>query len=93
MKYPDGFGKIQNGPMKVKLRVNNIRSNIKYQTPPIKEFINFKKMSGNEILLNLDNCENMMNSELVGGLLELAKRDKNGEFDWNSHAISQKCLA
>lgn len=49
-------------------------------------------MSGNEILLNLDNCENLRNSELVSGLIELAKRDKNKEHDWNNHPITVKCL-
>lgn len=49
-------------------------------------------MSGNEILLNLDNCENLRNSELIGGLLELAKRDKNKEHDWNNHPYVAKCM-
>lgn len=55
--------------------------------------MNFKTMSGNEILLNLDNCENLRNSELVSGLIELARKDKKQEFDWNHHPISAKCLA
>jgi hypothetical protein len=33
-------------------------------------------MSGNEIILNLDNHENLANSEFVSALLELGKRDK-----------------
>lgn len=45
-------------------------------------------MSGNEILLNLDNCENLTHGELMSGLIELGKRDKKKEFDWNTHAIS-----
>ena len=49
--------------------------------------------SGNEILLNLDNCENLRNGELVSGLIELARRDKNQEFDWNTHAIVLRCMA
>ena len=43
---------------------------------PTKDFINFKIMGGNEILLNLDNHENLRNGELVSGLYELSKRDK-----------------
>lgn len=43
---------------------------------PLHDYINFKKMSGNEIILNLDNHENLTHGELVGGLLELGKRDK-----------------
>jgi len=49
-------------------------------------------MTSNEILLNLDNNENMTHSELIGGLIELAARDKNQEFDWNVHPISEKCI-
>ena len=50
-------------------------------------------MTGNEILLNLDNYENLRNGELISGLLELGKRDKLNEHDWNNHAITAKCLA
>ena len=44
---------------------------------PIQDFMNFKKMQSNEILLNLDNNDNLEHSELVGGLNELSLRDKN----------------
>jgi hypothetical protein len=47
---------------------------------------------GNEVLLNLDNYDNFGTSELVGGLLELIKRDHKREHDWNSHPIAEKCL-
>lgn len=50
-------------------------------------------MSGNEILLNLDNHENLRHSELVSGLYELSKRDREAEHDWNNHPISAKCIA
>jgi hypothetical protein len=43
------------------------------QPVPIKDFINFKKMSGNEIILNLENVENLSNGELVSGLIELGR--------------------
>jgi hypothetical protein len=49
-------------------------------------------MSGNEILLNLDNNENLAHSELISGLIELGKRDKNNEHDWNQHPITVKCI-
>lgn len=49
-------------------------------------------MTSNEILLNLDNHENFANSELVGGLIELGKRDKKREHDWNLHPISASAL-
>ena len=79
--------------MRLKITKRNVKAKVKYYPTPIKDFINFKKMSCNEILLNLDNCENFSHGELIGGLLELAKRDKNKEFDWNNHAITQKCFA
>lgn len=56
---------------KVQVRVDN-------QPIPLKDFINFKTMGGNEILLNLDNCENLRNGELISGLYELSKRDAAG---------------
>ncbi len=63
------------------------------QPIPIKDYINFKTMlSGNEILLNLDNCDNLRNGELISALYELGKRDKQKEFDWNQHAITQKAI-
>lgn len=42
---------------------------------PLHDFINFKEMTSNEILLNLENYENFTHSELVGGLIELSTRD------------------
>lgn len=62
------------------------------QPIPLHDFIKFKHMSGNEILLNLDNHDNLRNGELVGGLLALANKDKKKEHDWNSHPITAKCL-
>ena len=50
-------------------------------------------MSSNEILLNMDNYDNFTTSELVGSLIELSRRDRDNEFDWNEHPISAKCLA
>ena len=49
-------------------------------------------MTSNEIILNLDNHENFANSELVGGLLELGKRDRLKEHDWNLHPVSASAL-
>lgn len=64
------------------------------QPIPLHDYMNFKLMkSGNEVLLNLDNCDNLRNGELISGLIELARRDSMNEFDWNNHAIVQKALA
>ena len=42
-------------------------------------------MGGNEILLNLENSEHLWTSEIISGLLELSKRDKKKEHDWEVH--------
>jgi len=63
-------------PAKLKIKTVNIRAKgVKAQATPIHDFINFKKMSGNEIILNLENHDNLTNSELVSGLMELGKKD------------------
>ena len=49
-------------------------------------------MSGNEIILNLENHDNFTTSELIGGLIELGKRDKNYKFNWNNHPITASAL-
>ncbi len=38
------------------------------------DFLNFKNMTGNEILLNLENAEHLRSGELVGALMELGLR-------------------
>jgi hypothetical protein len=76
----------------VDIKTTRARARVSQQPIPIKDFINFKKMSGNEILLNLDNNENLAHSELISGLIELGKRDKNNEHDWNQHPITVKCI-
>lgn len=61
-------------PVTIKSRLVPIYS-VRSQPIPIKDYLNFKKMkSGSEILLNLENHKNFSDSELVGGLLELNKR-------------------
>ena len=62
------------------------------QPIPLNDYMPFKKMGGNEILLNLDNCDNLRSTEIVSGLLELGKRDIKQQFDWNNHPIAMKCL-
>lgn len=61
------------------VEVKSRRSNtygLRHQPIPIHDFLNFKLMSSNEILLNLENHVNFANSELVGGLMELCNRDR-----------------
>eukprot|EP00347_Sterkiella_histriomuscorum_P012657 403367729 len=92
VQYPQGFGDISQGPQKIVLKKRNVQVRIDKEPIPLHDYINFKKMSGNEIILNLDNVLNLRNGELVSGLCELAQRDKNKEFDWNTHPVTFRCL-
>lgn len=80
MEVPKELGgkrTLVHGPMKIKIKSHKVPlMGLRYQPTPIKDFMNFKLMKSNEILLNLENHEHLANSELVGGLIELAKRDK-----------------
>jgi len=79
LKVPEGGLNLgfpgKTGPSKVIINKTLVRARYTNQPTPIKDFINFKKMSGNELLLNLDNHDNFSSSELVSGLIELGKRD------------------
>ena len=96
MRVPQALGGKQslvNGPMRVKVWSTKAPLySLRYQPTPVKDFMNFKTMTSNEVLLNLDNHDSLADSELVGGLLELANRDPEQRFNWNEHAISAACL-
>ena len=49
-------------------------------------------MSGNEILINLNNVENLGQYEMLAGLGELYKRDKKQVHNWNTNPITAKCI-
>jgi hypothetical protein len=66
---------------------------LKQQPIPIKDFLNFKAMTSNEILLNMANHPNFATSELIGALVELANRDRDNEHDWTQHPWTAPCLA
>jgi hypothetical protein len=95
LKYPVDFAKSPlAGPQHVTVKERKMPARVDKQPIPLHDYMNFKLMkSGNEILLNLDNCDNLRNGELISGLIELGRRDANQEFDWNNHAIVQKALA
>ena len=50
-------------------------------------------MTGNEIILNLDNSENFSVTELLGGLYELGKRKTPKRIDWMTHPITNSAVA
>ena len=43
-------------------------------SPPLHDYINFKSMPSNEILLNLSNYAKLRNSELISSIYTLTKR-------------------
>lgn len=56
------------------------------------DFLNFKMMSGNEILLYLENPENLRPSEFCSALLELRRKENADKIDWESHPWIQNCV-
>ena len=49
-------------------------------------------MTGNEIILNLENHEHFATSELIGGLLALGQYDRHYKFNWNNHPVTAEAL-
>lgn len=93
-KYPTDLGRnLLSGPKNITVQRRKMPLRVDKQPIPLNDYINFKVMqSGNEILLNLDNCDNLRNGELVSALIELGRRDAAKEHDWNAHPIVQKAL-
>ena len=79
-------------PMKLKITKVTKRATFTRQPTPIHDYIKFKNMSGNEILINLNNVSNLGQQEMMGGLIELSRRDKKREHDWNVNPITAKCI-
>jgi hypothetical protein len=86
---PQNFGQVGSKQKTLKIRHPQVKSRI-YEQPPYRhDFINFKMMSGNEILLNLENSEFLRNSELVNALIELSKRKDQRKHDWEIHPYTK----
>lgn len=92
-RLPKNFGHISNKPQQVRIGKRAIKSRVKNLPPPRHDYIMFKQMSGNEILLNLENSRELRDSELISGLLELGKRDKKNEHDWMVHQWVRDAIA
>lgn len=64
----------------------------------MNDFINFRMMSGNEILLNMQNSQHFRNSELSNSLYELSRRldipinKSHKNFDWEKHEYVKNCI-
>jgi hypothetical protein len=50
-------------------------------------------MTGNEILLNLENHQHFAITELLGGLYELGKRQPPKRIDWMIHPIVASAMS
>lgn len=81
-----GSGK---GVKKVRIEVREGKRRALYdnQPTPIHDFLNFKDMTGNEILLNMENHEHFVITELLGSLHELGQRKTPNKVDWMTHPI------
>jgi threonine dehydratase len=53
------------------------------QLTPVHDYINFKKMTGNEILLNLMNVEHLTISEILGALNVIVQIPEEERLDKN----------
>lgn len=73
LKVPETLGKFSMEPQRVDKKKFNLipRKQMEQQTP-MHDFLIYKQMHGNEILLNLDQYENLRNKEIIAGLLELS---------------------
>lgn len=62
------------------------------------DFMNFRYMSGNEILLNMKNAEHLRHGELCNSLYELSRRIElpanKGlkEIEWEKHEFVKRAL-
>lgn len=88
MAFP-GTGR---SPRDLKIKETNTRATFKKQPTPLHDYLNFKTMTNNEVLLNLQNSDNFSTSELIGGLVELGNRDRHHRFNWAMHPTTAKCV-
>ena len=64
----------------------------------MNDFINFRMMSGNEILLNMQNSQHFRNAELSNALYELSRRislpanENHKEHNWEKHEYVKICV-
>ena len=88
-----GRSTLEKGPISVRTKTMRTQLySMRLQPTPIHDYINFKVMSSNEILLNLENYEHFSHSELLGSLVELSTRDQIEQFDWNEHPWTSAAL-
>ena len=74
MKPPDLTKKDLVFPINIPIRYRYRFKRAKRVEIPANDVINFKLMTGNEVLLYLERCAELRSSELCGALIELTKR-------------------
>ena len=56
------------------------------------DYLNFKNMTGNEILINMQYSNYMTTGEVLNCLIVLHQRDRNLEYPWATHPWFQKAI-
>lgn len=75
MKTPNFMDKKLTFPVNIPIRYTYLYKPSKRPPPvPMNDYLNFKSMTGNEILLYLENPSNLRDSEFSSALNELMKR-------------------
>ena len=57
--------------LNIKMKTKNVRAKYENQITPMHDFLNFKDMTGNEILINMQFSENMTVIERLNCLIAL----------------------
>lgn len=89
ISHDSDLGNVWSRPKNLRLRHPPKSGKTVRQPPYRSDFMNFKVMSGNEILLNLENSEFLRNGELVNALHELSKRRNQDQHDWEVHPYTK----
>lgn len=78
-------------PMTVPIKFRTLYSPKKdyLRTPKMQDWIPFQRMSGNELLLNLQNVNSFRNEEVVNFLIHLVRVPGALDVDWNDHELFQ----
>lgn len=81
-------------PINVPLKFKTVYSPKKnyLRTPKGQDFLPFQRMSGNEILLNMQNLDHFRNEEVMSCLDHLIRVPGATEIDWNNHELFQKLI-
>ena len=86
------IGRVDAKKAVLKIRRPAIKAKTEILPPLGNDFMNFKVMSGNEILLNLENVEYFRISELINSFIELGKRKDQELHDWEVHPYTKAAL-